>query len=95
MNSSGPSPDDAIPDDVDALVLDDAFIQGGRREPSAEERAAKARRIARANDELRARGEISDGSGKPVFHARARRNRILAIAAVVAIAIVVVVLLVV
>ena len=95
MNPNGPSPDDAIPDDVDALVLDDAFVQGGRREPSAEERAAKARRIARANDELRARGEISDGSGKPAFHARARRNRILAIAAVVAIAIVVVVLLVV
>lgn len=83
------------PDDLDALVLDERFIRGGRPEPSAEERAAKAQRIARANDELRARGEISDGSGKPVYHAKAKRNRIIAISAIVAVAIVVVVLLVV
>lgn len=90
MESNEPSPDD-----LDAYVLDEQFIQGGRPEPSAQERASKAQRIARANDQLRARGEISDGSGKPVFHATAKRNRIIMIAAVAAVAIVVVVLLVV
>lgn len=91
----GMEPNEPSPDDLDAFVLDERFIQAGRPEPSAEERASKAQRIARANDELRARGEISDGSGKPVFHAKAKRNRIIAISAVVAIAIIVVVLLVV
>lgn len=51
--------------DVDAFVLDEDFIRGGRREATAEERLAQARRIARANDQLRAAGEIADGTGKP------------------------------
>lgn len=89
------NPSDPSPDDLDGLVLDEDFVQAGRPEPSADERVAKARRIAHANDALRAHGEIADGSGKPVFHRASRRSRVIAISAVVAIAIVVVVLLVV
>lgn len=75
-------------DDVDGFVLDETFIAQGRPEPSAEERVAKARRIARANDDLRTRGEIADGSGKPAFQRTARRRRVIAIAAAVAVGIV-------
>lgn len=61
------------PDPFDELVLDDDFVTGGVAEASAEERIAKAQRIARSNDRLRASGEIADGSGKPRFH-RVRRS---------------------
>lgn len=53
------------PDPFDDLVIDEDFAAGGPREESAEERIARARRIARENDRLRAAGEISDGTGKP------------------------------
>ncbi len=56
------------PDPFDDLTLDDDFVSGGVKEPTADERLQKARRIARSNDQLRASGEISDGSGKPRFH---------------------------
>ena len=56
------------PDEFDAIVLNEDFVSGGAVEGSADERIAKAQRIARANDELRRAGEISDGSGKPAFH---------------------------
>lgn len=61
------------PDPFDELVLDEDFVTGGAAEASAEERIAKAQRIARSNDRLRASGEIADGSGKPRFH-RVRKS---------------------
>ncbi|MDP1879269.1 MAG: hypothetical protein Q8M17_17105 [Actinomycetota bacterium] len=84
--------DDPIDAALDGLVLDDDFVSGGPKEATADERIAKAARIARSNDRLRAAGEISDGSGKPRF-ARTRRSAPwIAIGAAVAIAIVVIVL---
>ena len=80
------------PDPFDELILDEDFVAGGVREPAAGERIAKAQRIARSNDRLKAAGEISDGSGKPRF-SRARRSAPwIAIGAIIAVAIVVVVL---
>ena len=81
------------PDPFDELVLDEDFVTGGVKEPTAEERVAKARRIARANDQLRASGEIADGSGKPRFHRVRRSAPWIAIGVVVGVAIVVVALL--
>ena len=60
-------------DELDDIVLDDDFIAGGAKEAAADERIAKAQRVARANNRLRAEGEISDGTGKPRFH-RVRRS---------------------
>ncbi len=59
-------------DPFDELELDESFLQGGPKEASADERVAQARRIARQNDQLRAAGEISDGTGKPGFRRRSR-----------------------
>ncbi len=78
------------PDPFDDLVLDESFVAEGVPEGSADERIEKARRIARANDRLRAQGEIADGSGKPRFHRVRKSAPWIAIGAVVAIAIVVV-----
>lgn len=80
------------PDPFDELVLDEDFVTGGVAEASAEERIAKAQRIARSNDRLRASGEIADGSGKPRFHKVRRSAPWIAIGAGVAIAIVVIAL---
>lgn len=60
-------------DELDDVVLDEDFIAGGAKEAAAEDRIAKAQRVARANDRLRAEGEISDGTGKPRFH-RVRKS---------------------
>lgn len=79
-------------DPFDDIVLDDDFVAGGVKEPTAEERAARLRRIAAANDRLQAAGEIADGSGKPRFHAVRKSAPWIAIGAVVAVTIVVVVL---
>ena len=76
------------PDPFDELLRDD-FLDRAPREASAEERLAKARRIAAENNRLRAAGEIADGSGKPRFHARRRKSYIIAISAAVAVGIVV------
>lgn len=81
------------PDPFDEFVLDDDFVTGGVKEPTAEERIAKAQRIARSNDRLRASGEISDGSGKPRFHRVRRSAPWIAIGVAVGIGIVVVALL--
>lgn len=62
-------PDEFGPDDI---RLDASFIEAGPREASAEERIAQAARIARANDRLRAQGEIADGTGKPGSRRRSR-----------------------
>jgi len=80
------------PDPFDEFVLDDDFVTGGVKEPTAEERIAKAQRIARSNDRLKASGEISDGSGKPRFHRVRRSAPWIAIGAAIAIAVVVVAL---
>ncbi len=80
------------PDPFDEIVLDEDFVTGGVKEPTAEERIAKANRIARDNDRLRASGEISDGSGKPRFHRVRKSAPWVAIGAAVAIGIVVLVI---
>ncbi len=80
------------PDPFDEISLDEDFVTGGVKEPTAEERIAKAQRIARSNDQLRASGEISDGSGKPRFHRVRKSAPWVAIGVAVAIGIVVVVL---
>ncbi len=80
------------PDPFDELVLNEDFVSGGVAEPAADERIAKARRIARSNDRLRASGEISDGSGKPRFHRVRKSAPWIAIGVVAAITIVVVAL---
>lgn len=80
------------PDPFDDLVLDEDFVAGGVSEAAADERIAKARRIARSNDRLKASGEIADGSGKPRYHRVRKSAPWIAIGAVVAVAIVVIVL---
>lgn len=78
------------PDPFDEVVLDEDFIAGGVKEPDAEERLAKARRIARSNDRLQAAGEIADGSGKPRYSRVHKSTPWIALGAAVAIAIVVI-----
>lgn len=80
------------PDPFDELVLDEEFVSGGVSEAAADERIAKAQRIARDNDRLRASGEIADGSGKPRFHRVRKSAPWIAIGAAVAIGIVVIAL---
>jgi hypothetical protein len=77
-------------DPFDEVVLDDDFIAAGPRELPAEERIAKASRIARSNDRLKAAGEIADGSGKPRYSRLRKSTPWIAIAVVVAVAIVVI-----
>lgn len=85
------SPDDHVsPDDFDDLVLDESFVSGGPKEASAQERTARAARIARENDRLRREGEIADGTGKPRYGRLRRSTPWIAIGAVVAVAIVVI-----
>ena len=94
MTTSPPEPsgDDDVPDIPD-FIPDEGFLAAGPREPSAEERAQKAARIARENDRLRRAGEISDGTGKPVYRRRSRLAPWIGIGAAVAVLIVVVALL--
>jgi hypothetical protein len=80
------------PDPFDELVLDEDFVTGGAAEASAEERIAKAQRIARSNDRLRASGEIADGSGKPRFHRVRKSAPWIAIGVAIGVAIVVIAL---
>jgi len=71
-------------------VFDEAFIRGGRPEPSAQERADKARRIAQEHERLERAGEIASGTGKPAFRQRQRRSVFLGLAVGLAVLIVVV-----
>lgn len=80
------NPGDEIPD----FIPDDFAIDSAPKEPTAEERAAKAARIARENDRLRKAGQIADGSGKPVYRRASRLVPWVAIGAAVAIVILVV-----
>lgn len=79
--------------DIDAelqkLVLDEEFVNAGPNEAPADERVARAQRIARANNALQRDGEIADGTGKPRFRKR-KRNIVVLSAAIVAVAIVLV-----
>ena len=80
-------------DELDDVVLDEDFISGGAKEAAADERIAKAQRVARANDRLRAEGEIADGMGKPRFHRVRKSIPWIVIGAVIAAGIVVVAIL--
>lgn len=80
------------PDPFDELILNEDFIADGPKEATAEERIAKANRIARSNDRLKAAGEISDGSGKPRFQRARKSAPWIVVGAVIGIAIIVVVL---
>lgn len=82
------------PDPFDDIVLDENFIAGGPREAAADERIAKASRIARGNDRLAAAGEIADGTGKPGYRRLRRSTPWIIIGVAVAVAIVAVALLV-
>jgi len=84
--------DDELPEIPD-FIPDDAFSAGGPKEPSAEERASKAARIARENDRLRKAGQISDGSGKPVYRKSSKVAPWIGIGAAIAVLVVVVALL--
>lgn len=77
-------------DPFDELRLDETFLAGGPQEASADERIAQAKRIARANSQLRAAGEIADGTGKPGFRKRARALPWFAIGAIIGVCIVVI-----
>lgn len=87
-DDSGASPGDEIPD----FIPDDFAIDAAPKEPTAEERAAKAARIARENDRLKNAGQIADGSGKPVYRRASKVAPWVAIGAAVAIVIIVVAL---
>lgn len=79
------SPDPEIPD----FVPDDAFTSSsGPREPSAQERADTAARIARENDRLRRAGQIADGTGKPLYRRSSKIAPWVGIGAAVAVVIV-------
>ncbi|MCX6432449.1 MAG: hypothetical protein NTX29_06550 [Actinobacteria bacterium] len=80
------------PDPFEEIVLDEDFVSGGVKEPTADERVEQAQRIARSNDRLRASGEISDGSGKPRFHRVRKSAPWIAIGAAIGIGIIVIVL---
>jgi len=70
-------------------LLDPEFLAKGPKEASADERIARASRIARGNEQLKGQGEISDGVGKPKY-GRARKSAPwIAIGAVIAVTIVV------
>jgi|GEM_PF-323190 hypothetical protein len=91
MTASPPEPDgnDDVPEIPD-FIPDEGFVASGPKEPSAEERAAKAARIAQGNDRLRAAGQISDGTGKPAYRRGSKVAPWIGIAAAVAVLIVVV-----
>ncbi len=79
-------PENEIPD----FIPDDLVAQSGPTEASAEERMEHAARIARENDRLKRAGQISDGTGKPVYRRAARLAPWVAIGAGVAIVIILV-----
>jgi len=77
-------------DPFDELRLDESFLAGGPKEASAAERIEAAKRIARANNRLRASGEIADGTGKPGARRRIRLLPWVAVGAVIGAVIVVI-----
>lgn len=89
---SAPTPPPSDDDPFDDLVLDEDFVAGGSKEPTADERIAKASRIARSNDRLKAQGEIADGSGKPVYQRLRKSTPWILIGVIASVAILVIVL---
>ena len=84
----GPDFGDEIPD----FIPEDFAVDSAPKEQTAEERAAKAARIARENDRLRKAGQIADGSGKPVYRRASKVAPWVGIGAAVAIVIILVAL---
>ncbi len=78
---------DSTPD-FDEL-LDPEFLTKGPKEASAEERIARASRIARGNEQLKRQGEISDGVGKPKYGRVRKSAPWIVIGAVIGVTIVV------
>ncbi len=94
MTTSPPEdPDNGPAGEIPDFVPDDLTIEAAPKEPTAQERAAKAARIARENDRLRKAGQIADGSGKPAYRRSSKVAPWVGIGAAVAIVIVVVALL--
>lgn len=82
-----------IPDFIPDSLPSEEFLTSGPKEPSADERAAKAARIARENDRLRKAGQISDGSGKPAYRRTTKVAPWVGIGAAIAVLVLVVALL--
>lgn len=90
MTSSPPDPSgEQVPD----FIPEDFSLDAAPKEATAEERAAKAARIARENDRLRKAGQIADGSGKPAYRRASKVAPWVGIGAAVAVVIVVIALL--
>lgn len=87
------SPPDPSGDQVPDFIPEDFCVDAAPKEATAEERAAKAARIARENDRLRKAGQIADGSGKPAYRRGSKVAPWVAIGAAVAVVIVLVALL--
>lgn len=81
---TSPPNGEQVPD----FIPDDFSLDAAPKEATAEERAAKAARIARENDRLRKAGQIADGSGKPAYRRASKVAPWIGIGACVAIAIV-------
>jgi len=94
MTTSPPDPTSPDPsgDGIPDFIPEDFTIDAAPKEGTAEERAARAARIARENDRLKRAGQIADGSGKPAYRRGAKVAPWIAIGAAVAIVIVVVAL---
>ena len=95
MTTSPPEPSSPDPsgDGIPDFIPDDFAVGAAPKEATAEERAAKAARIARENDRLKKAGQIADGSGKPAYRRASKVAPWVGIGAVVAVVIIVVALL--
>ena len=91
--TTSPPEDPGIGGEVPDFIPDDLAIDAAPKEPTAEERVAKAARIARENDRLKKAGQIADGSGKPAYRRASKVAPWVGIGAAVAIVILVVALL--
>lgn len=86
-------PPDPSGNEIPDFVPEDLSVDAGPKEATAEERAAKAARIARENDRLRQSGLIADGSGKPAYRRRSKVAPWIGIGAAVAVVILLIALL--
>ena len=93
MTTTPPEPNGDEFSDVPDFIPEDEFLTTAPKEGTADERAAHAARIAQGNDTLRQAGEISDGSGKPVYRRSGKVIPWIGIGTAIAVLVVVVVLL--
>ena len=93
MTTSPPEPNGDEFSDVPDFIPEDEFLTAAPKEGTADERAAQAARIAQGNDKLRQEGQISDGSGKPVYRRSGKVIPWIGIGTTIAVLVVVVVLL--